>query len=197
MNVTVYYDYICPFCYLGSERILGLSEEFDLEIKWKGIEIHPEFPPEGKKRSKTLKSKSFAETIYSMADEDGIEIKLPGFATNSRLALEASEFAKTKGKFLDFHLAIYKAYFVQGSNIGELEVILEIGESIGLDFTELKESLDNRSMFDRIEKNKRDADENYILGVPTFVFGNFPVHGSQSAQTMRNIIERSLERSNQ
>ena len=55
MKVTVYYDYICPFCYLGSKRILELSKEFDLDMEWVGIEIHPEFPPEGKKRSKSSK----------------------------------------------------------------------------------------------------------------------------------------------
>ncbi len=197
MKVTIYYDYICPFCYLGSERIIELSKEFDLDIKWKGLEIHPEFPSKGKKRSKTLKSKSYADTIYAMADEDGIEIKLPGFATNSRLALEASEFAKTKDKFLDFHLALYKAYFVEGRNIGDVEIILDIGEKVGLNSIELKEILDNRKMFDKIENNKKDAEKNLILGVPTFVFGNFPVHGSQSVQTMRDIIKRSLERSKQ
>jgi len=79
MNVTVYYDYTCPFCYLGTKRILGLSNEFNLTIDWKGIEIHPEFPPQGKKRTRTLKSKPIAETIKEMAKEDNIEIKLPGF----------------------------------------------------------------------------------------------------------------------
>lgn len=193
MNVTVYYDYICPYCYLGTKRILELSKEFDLTIEWKGIEIHPEFPPQGQKRSKTLKSKSFAKTVYSMAKEDNIEIKLPGFATNSRLALEASEFAKGKGKFPEFHMAIYEAYFLEGRNIGDIEIVLEIGEKAGLDDKHgLKECLNKRYMFDKIKTNKEDAEENLILGVPTFVFGNFPVHGNQSTQTMRSIIKRSI-----
>ena len=50
-------------------------------------------------------------------------------------------------------------------------------------------------MFDKIEKNKQEAEDNLVLGVPTFMFGNFPVHGDQSTQTMRHIIKRSLERS--
>ena len=195
MRVTVYYDYICPFCYLGTKRILELSKEFDLSIEWKGIEIHPEFPPEGKKRSKTIKSKSFAKTIYTMAEEDSIEIKLPGYATNSRLALEASEFAKNNDKFLNYHLGIYEAYFIEGLNIGEQSIVLSVAEKAGLDRAQLEESLNMRSMFDSIEDNKQKADQNLILGVPTFVFGSFPLHGNQSTQTMRDIIKRSLERS--
>ena len=195
MNVTVYYDYICPFCYLGTKRILGLSKEFNLTIDWKGIEIHPEFPPQGKKRMKTLKSKSFAETIREMAKEDNIEIKLPGYATNSRLSLEASEFAKIKGKFLEFHIGVYEAYFLEGRNIGDIEIVLDIGEKAGLDKSELQECLSKRTMFDKIEENKKEAEDKLILGVPTFLFGDFPVHGNQSTQTMRHIIKRSLERS--
>jgi len=186
MNVTVYYDYICPFCYLGTKRILGLSKEFNLTIDWKGIEIHPEFPPQGKKRTKTLKSKSFAETIREMAKEDNIEIKLPGYATNSRLSLEASEFAKIKGKFLEFHIGVYEAYFLEGRNIGDIEIVLDIGEKAGLHRSDLVECLNKRTMFDNIEANKKEAEDNIILGVPTFIFGNFPVHGNQSTQTMRH-----------
>jgi len=193
MNVTVYYDYICPFCYLGTKRILGLSKEFNLTIDWKGIEIHPEFPPQGKKRTKTLKSKSFAETIREMAKEDNIEIKLPGYATNSRLSLEASEFAKIKGKFLEFHIGIYEAYFLEGRNIGDIEIVLDIGEKAGLHRSDLVECLNKRTMFDNIEANKKEAEDNIILGVPTFIFGNFPVHGNQSTQTMRHIIKRALK----
>ena len=193
MNVTVYYDYICPFCYLGTKRILALSREFDLTIEWKGIEIHPEFPPQGKKRTRTLKSKSFAETIMEMTKEDNIKIKLPGFATNSRLALEASEFANIKGRFLECHIGIYEAYFLEGRNIGDIETVLDIGEKAGIEKSELEECLNKRTMFDRIEGNKKEAQDNLILGVPTFLFGNFPVHGNQSTQTMRHIIKRSLE----
>ncbi|MEM7008254.1 MAG: DsbA family protein [Thermodesulfobacteriota bacterium] len=193
MKITIYYDYVCPFCYLGTKRILELSREFSLELEWKGTEIHPEFPPEGKSRSKTIKSKSFAKTVYTMAEQDNIAIKLPGFATNSRKALEASEFAKTQGKFLDFHNAIYEAYFVNRKNIGDLEVVIDIGKKADVDAEELREALTKRTMFDKIENNKKDAEDNLILGVPTFVIGKLPVYGNQSMDTMRDIIRRSLK----
>ena len=193
MNITVYYDYICPFCYLGTKRILELSKVFNLSIEWRGIEIHPEFSPEGKKRTKTLKSKSFAQTVYSMAKEDNIEIKLPGFATNSRLALEASEFARKKNKFLEFHLAIYEAYFLKGLNIGDINIVLDIGERVGIEKEQLEECLDQRTMFNKIKTNNKEAEDNLILGVPTFLFGNFPVYGNQSTDTMKHIIKRSIQ----
>jgi predicted DsbA family dithiol-disulfide isomerase len=128
-----------------------------------------------------------------MAQEDNMEIKLPGFATNSRLSLEASEFAKIKGRFLEFHNGVYEAYFLEGRNIGDIEIVLDIGENAGLDRSELVQCLDKRTMFEQIAANKKDAEDNLILGVPTFMFGSFPVHGNQSIQTMRHIIKRALQ----
>lgn len=195
MKVTVYYDYNCPFCYLGTMGLNKLSLEFDMDIEWKGIEIHPEFPAQGKKRSNTLRSKRVGSSVIDMARQDSFRIKLPGFAANSRLSLEGSEFAKTKGRFKDFHMKVYEAYFKRGQNIGDINILLEIGENAGLVKGELEEALTTRSMFDKVESNKKDADKTRVLGVPTFLFGELPVHGFQSTDTFRKIILRSLERS--
>lgn len=130
-----------------------------------------------------------------MALKEGFEIKLPGFAANSRPCLESSEFAKTKGLFKEFHLGAYEAYFNKGLNIGDIDTIIQIGEQAGLDESELKEALDKRVMYQKIEDNKEEAKKNNILGVPTYIFGTFPVHGYQPTETFRQIIQRAVERS--
>jgi predicted DsbA family dithiol-disulfide isomerase len=195
MKVTVFYDYICPFCYITSTNIEALSEEFDLDIDWKGIEIHPEYQSGGVKSSKTLRSLKASEIIKQTAGESGIPIILPGFRTNSRLSLEASEFAKTRNLFKAMHKALYNAYFQDKKNIGRLNIILELGETAGIDRILLEECLIGRSMFEQIEVNKKEAAEYGVLGVPTVILGNFPIHGNQTIDTLRHIIRRAIERS--
>jgi len=196
MKVTYFYDYTCPHCYIGSKRLQTLSKEFDLDVKWVGIEIHPEFPPEGlKKRNKSLKSKTFTKTIRQISTDDNRELKLPGFVTNSRLSLEASEYAKTRDRFLEYHNGIYEAYFQQARNIGDKSIILDVGTNSGLDREELKDVLETRSMFNKIKGNNLLAEQHSVLGVPTFLFGEFPLHGNQSTETLRSIISRSIDRS--
>lgn len=195
MKVTVYYDYICPFCFLGTKRIERLAKEFDMDVEWRGIEIHPEISPQGVRRSKTLKSEQVAQNIKKMSLEDNIEIKFPGIVTNSRLGLEASEFAKAKDSFSKFHNCVYEAYFQYGENIGMINVILNIGEKAGLDIIELEECLKKRTMLKKIEENRREAEKDQVMGVPTFIFGKFPVHGVQSLDAFRKIINRAIERS--
>lgn len=194
LNVTVFYDYNCPYCYLGTMSLNRLSGEFELDIEYKGFEIHPEFPPEGRKSKKSLKSLRVSSGVSEMARQEGFEIKLPGFAANSRLSLEGSEFSKTRGLFKEFHLGVYEAYFNKGRNIGDFDTVIEIGVESGLDKVELKEALEKRSMYKKIEDNKLKAQRNNILGVPTYIFGKFPVYGFQTTQTFRQIIQRAAQR---
>ena len=77
MNITFYYDYICPFCYIGSKRIQGISDELGLVINWKGIEIHPEYGPEGKKRKMTQRTEHLSQTLQEIAGEDGMISAFP------------------------------------------------------------------------------------------------------------------------
>jgi predicted DsbA family dithiol-disulfide isomerase len=194
MKVAVYYDYICPFCYIGTRRLGALAKEFDMDFEWKGLEIHPEIPPQGIRRAKTLRLKQTLQNLSEMGEEDDVQIKLPEIVANSRLALEASEFAKTKGKFAEFHTGVFQAYFQCGENIGSSNTILKIGGNSGLETGELEECLNERTLLKKIEENSQEAEKNLVLGVPTFLFGQFPLHGVQSLETFRNIINRAIER---
>ncbi len=101
---------------------------------------------------------------------------------------------KTEGKFHEFHEAVFKAYFEEGKNIGEIQALLDIGRSVGLELSRLEGCLKNRTMRRRIDENNREAQEKSILGVPTFFFGKLPVFGVQSVDVFRKIIERAIER---
>ena len=192
MKITFYYDYICPFCYIASKRMQKLAEELELEIEWTGIEIHPEYSTEKRERKKTQRTHHLTETLHEIAKEDGTEISLPGFVTNSRLCLEAAEYAKTEDRFLQFHNEAYNSYFNLRENIGKLDTVLDIGEKAGLDRSSLEENLRSRTMKEKIDQNKKSADDNVVMGVPTIYFNAFRVHGTQSTDVYRTIIKEHL-----
>lgn len=190
MKITVFYDYICPFSYIGSKRIQRIGAEYGIEIEWKGYEIHPEYPPQGKKRRRTVKTMRTAKALQNVMGEEDTKLSLPGFITNSRLCLEAAEFSKTKGKFIEFHNSCYDAYFLDRKNIGDVNVILEMGKKAGVDKDELVNNLNGREMAENLEDYRRDAEKIDVLGVPTVVFNDFRVHGVQSIETYRSIIAK-------
>ena len=194
VKAVFYYDYVCPFCFLATGRILGLAEEFSLEIEWKGIEIHPEHPPGGKKRKKTERTVRTARTLAEVAREDGSDVRLPGFLANSRLCLEGAEFAKEKDRFREFHDACYRAYFREGRNIGLLDTAVEIGREAGLRGTEVREALEKGRFRGKIEENMKSARENMVFGVPTLYANGLRIHGAQSGETYRELLRKELER---
>ncbi len=195
MTIDFYYDYLCPFCYLGSKRIQELSDKLIFEVNWKGIEIHPEYSSEGIKRKRTPRTEHLQRTLCEIAGQDGMEIKLPGFVTSTRLCLEASEYAKSKGRFMQFHDEVFDHYFFKRENIGRLDVVLNISKKIGLNTEDLEEKLRSGAMRELVESNKRSARESMVIGVPTVYFGDFRVHGAQSAQTYEKIIRRHVLKS--
>ena len=192
MKITFYYDYICPFCYIASKRMQKLAEELELKIEWTGIEIHPEYSTERRERKKTQRTRHLTETLHEIAKEDGTEISLPGFVTNSRLCLEAAEYAKTEDRFLQFHNEAYNSYFNLRENIGKLDTVLDIGSKAGLDRSSLEENLRSRTMKEKIDQHKKSADDNVVMGVPTIYFNEFRVHGTQSTDVYRTIIKEHL-----
>jgi predicted DsbA family dithiol-disulfide isomerase len=190
MKITVFYDYICPFSFIGSRRIQQIGAEYGIEVEWKGYEIHPEYPPQGKKRRQSFRAMRTAESLRSVMEEEETKFKLPGFITNSRLCLEAAEFSKTKGKFIEFHNLCYQSYFLERKNIGDRDTVLEIGNTAGIDRDELELNLKSEEIAGILQSYRRDAQKIDVLGVPTVVFNDFRVHGVQSVETYRSIIAK-------
>ena len=73
-----------------------------------------------------------------------------------------------------------------------MDTVLKIGSIAGLDSEELEHSLKERLMREKIDENKREADEQMVMGVPTIYFNEFRVHGVQSPDIYRDIIKKHL-----
>lgn len=194
MKLVFYYDYVCPFCLLATERIREIAEEFGLKVEWTGIEIHPEIPTEGRKRKKTERTVRISENLRAVAEEDGVDLKLPGFLANSGLCLQAAEFAKEVNRFEKFHKSCYEAYFEKGENIGALETVVEIGRRAGLRASDLRDTLEKGTFAPKTEQNMESAKEKMVFGVPTVYLNGFRAHGAQSRETYRKLIVRELGR---
>lgn len=190
MNITVFYDYICPFSFIGSKRIQEIADEYGIELEWKGFEIHPEYPPDGKLRKKSLKMARVNESLSSVMEEEESKFKLPGFVTNTNMALQAAEYAKSEGKFIQFHNSCYDSYMLERKNIGDINIILEIAETIGIDKHLLENTLKNKEMEENLATYKVQAENADVLGVPTILFNDFRIHGVQSLETYRSIIKK-------
>jgi predicted DsbA family dithiol-disulfide isomerase len=200
LQIKMYSDFICPFCYIGFEVFRKLKPEFDLELDWRGFQIHPEWPAEGMLASEWRNGMDPAarqaiwQRIQGMAVAAGFEMKPPELLTNSRLSLEAAEFAKEAGVGEAFAERVYRAYFYEGLNIGIQSVLADLAADVGLLRDDLNLALDSGRYALRLKNNAMVAHQNGVSGVPTFFIGEYPLVGAQSEDVMRQVLQRVSSR---
>jgi predicted DsbA family dithiol-disulfide isomerase len=199
LKLTMFSDFICPFCYIGFEVVRKLKPEFDIELNWRGYQIHPEWPEEGMPASayRAMDAgtrRQVWERIESLANDAGLTMKPPALLMNSRRALEAAEFAKQAGAGEAFEERVYRAYFQEGLNIGDRGVLGDLAHDVGLSSEELHQALEANRFTMKIKNAALAAHQRGVGGVPTFFAGKFPMVGAQSETVMRQLLTRAVER---
>ena len=201
LKITLFSDFICPFCYIGFHTLQQMKREFDLDVVWRGFQIHPDWPAGGIPAEKVYGAQSADSRkaawnrIATMASEIGLEMRPPATLTNSYNALAACEYAIASGKGEEFEERVYRAYFHDGANIGDVEVLKSLANEVGLDPAQVAEATTSHQVHLRLKNNALVAHQHGVSGVPTFFIGNYPLVGAQSADTMRKILSRATEMS--
>jgi len=199
LKITLFSDFICPFCYIGFHTLQKLKREFDIEISWRGFQIHPDWPATGIPAEKVYGAqgsdsrKAAWGRISTMATEIGLTMRPPTVLTNSYNALAACEYAIADGKGDEFEERVYRAYFHDGSNIGDVEVLKTLASEVGLDAAQVEEATSSQKIQLKLKNNALVAHQHGVSGVPTFFIGNYPLVGAQSETTMRQILSRATE----
>ncbi|MFH0916616.1 MAG: DsbA family protein [bacterium] len=177
---------------MGTGIVDKLKQEFPLEDTWVSYEIHPETPPEG-----VLLERLFGPGVRQGQEsqrrrcvELGLPFEGPRILSNSRLVVEASEFARDAGKHPLFHRAALVAYFAHSRDIGDIEVLSELAADIGLDTAALRQDLAAGRYAGRRTAAGDEARGLGITGVPTFIFpGGTRVVGAQSLDDFRRLLD--------
>ena len=197
LKVTVFSDYICPFCYIGFYRVEQLKKKYDLEVEWRPFEIHPETPKEGTELKNLPFPKEYLDmmkaNIKKLAGDVGISLKLSDKLPNSRLALYLSEFARKNGKFEVFHKLVFDSYWMDGKDIGDQAFLLDLAETIGLNRNEILDYISSEEPKSELTKSLKDLRQYGINGVPTFIIGDNIVVGAQPYEVFMKVIENALQ----
>jgi predicted DsbA family dithiol-disulfide isomerase len=166
-----------------------LKKEFPLDDEWVAYELRPEMPLEGMAMSKIFPGvdlKKRYESLSQAGSPYGISFNEITRASNSHLALEASEYARDKGHFDSFHSRVFRAYFVETRDIGNLELILELAENEGLDLDDLRGALLEKRYAKRLEEARHEAQRFEVTAVPTFIInGKHKIVGAQPIEAFR------------
>ena len=199
IRIVAYSDYVCPWCYIGLERIDRLQRELPVDVEWRPFELHPETPRSGAHLAGRLGSRTraaaYAQNIIGLAHESGMTLRMPEVVANSHLALEAAEFARERDGFDGYHHALFAAYFGHGRNLADPDTLCDIARDAGVDDQGLRQALADGRYAEMIDHITQAARTDEILSTPTFIFsGGFRLTGAQDYSVFESVTSRLLAR---
>jgi predicted DsbA family dithiol-disulfide isomerase len=159
---------VCPFCYLEVPDLARVREKFGdmVGVDWRAYELRPDPIPTLNPDGEYL-HRVWNASVYRMARSLGTTLRLPPVQPRSRKALEAAELARERGRYDAMHNALFRAFFEEGRDIGDVEVLLDIGGSVGLDREGLRVALDEGRYTEKVVADERLATRLGVDSVPT------------------------------
>ena len=204
MRIKIFSDMICGWCFIGQtklNRALKSFPETKFEIEHIPFQLNPDMPIEGIDRNEYLKikfgGKEFAQPMYDRmteeANKEGLNFNLNNIKKTpntvfSHLLIKLAEQTNVHNEVKE---KIYHSYFIDGHNIGDKEILINIGKEFNIE----KEIINNFFNVDNIEKVNSFisiAKEKEINGVPFFEIGNDVMSGAQSTANLEAIIKANL-----
>lgn len=209
MEINIWSDVRCPFCYIGKhkfeEALQGFKEKDEVKITWHSFELDPSLETdtdidvfdyfEKAKGMPRAQAQQMMGQITEMAKSVGLAFNFEkSVVANSYDAHRLIQFAKTKGLANEIEEALFKAHFTDGINIDDKKELKTIGLSIGLEEEELEKVLASNAYTQEVEADKSKAASLGITGVPFFVFNNkYAVSGAQPTEVFSQTLATSWE----
>lgn len=201
-RIDIISDFVCPWSYLGYNRLKQaidqLGDDYRFEIKWQPFELHPDIDTQGVEREQYLGEKfgsleKLTEATHALQQigiEEGIQFNftdkdiLPNTFSAHRLVMVANK----SGLSTQLALALYNAYFTEGKNIGDIDILTDIAKSIGMKEDDVETAFTEKSKL-IVEKKIKRFQEIDILSAPTYVIDDkFMIHGAHTPDSFFKVL---------
>jgi predicted DsbA family dithiol-disulfide isomerase len=182
---------------VGERRLARLSEEFDVHVERRFLEIHPETPAEGMPVSELGYPPEqwvrMMENLNRMGEAEGIVFSDRTFTTNSHMSLLLAEAAKEEGQkiFEALNEGLFRAYFTEGRNIGDPQVLRDVAQAAGVSAGRIGQAWSDAAYEKRLARDHEAAAEIGITGIPTFIVdGRWIIEGAVPVEMLREVAQK-------
>jgi predicted DsbA family dithiol-disulfide isomerase len=207
MQIQVWSDVVCPWCYVGKRNLEHALADFahadDVQVEWRSYELDPEAPLRrpgsyveriAKKYGLTVaEARARMARIIGVGAAAGIDFRFddaqPGNTFDAHRLLHL---AGTLGVQHELKERLFAATFTEGQPIGDRDVLVKLALDAGIPETDARRVLESREYADAVRNDEVEAMELGVRGVPFFVIdGRYGVSGAQPADVMRGVLERA------
>ena len=206
MDIQVWSDIVCPWCYIGKHRLEQALAEFPepVSVTYRAYQLDPSPVPKPVPLKSALAAKfggvARAEEMFahvtSVAAGDGLRLNFDrAIAANTFEAHRMITWAGESGRQAPMLEALQRAHFTDGVDIGSKPALARVAGSIGLDEANALAFLGSSGAVDQVNADITTAREFGITSVPTFVIdGKYAIQGAQEAATIRTALEEIARR---
>jgi len=209
MRVDIWSDVICPWCYVGKARFEKALSSFahrdEVEVVYHSFELDPSYPKDSRETTFAMLGRKYG---MSEADARAAESRVAGLAEAEGLGFQPE---RPVGNTFDIHRvlhlglakgvqaqllnAVNDAYFGQGRQVFDRDVITEIAAETGLDATAAGDVIDGDAYAEDVRGDELQARQLGVSGVPFFVFDMaLGVSGAQPTETFASALQQAWER---
>ena len=207
MEVEIWSDVVCPWCYLGKKRfehaLADFSHPDDVQVVYRSFELDPDAPSDA-----TTPVVDVLATKYGMSPEqaeqtqrqmeeraaaDGLTFRLQDLRRgNTRDAHRVLQLAREAGRQSETMERLQRAYFTDQQSIFDHDSLARLGAEAGLDEAAVRSALESDAFADHVETDEEMARAIGATGVPLFVIDRkYGISGAQPPQTITQVLERA------
>jgi predicted DsbA family dithiol-disulfide isomerase len=207
MQVEIWSDVVCPWCYLGKRRFERALADFehadDVQVVYRSFELDPTAPRDVTTPTMTMLASKYgmsaaqAEQTQRQMEEraaaDGLTFRMAGLRSgNTRDAHRLVQLARRRGRQAEMVERLHRAYFTDQESIFDHDSLVRLGVDAGLDGAQVREMLAGDEFTDHVETDEAMARSLGATGVPLFVIDRkYGISGAQPAETITAVLERA------
>lgn len=184
---------------------MALAPEIKIDLLFRPYELDPTTPPEGTDYKSAMakkfstpeakeRSKAMRDALVSYGEAEGIPFQFDKITRrpNTINAHRLVRWAQGQGSGMDAKEALFSAYFEQGRDIGDLDVLIDIGSSVGLDTGLLTDLMKGDADVDSVRAESEQFRQMGVSGVPTYIAGRaIAVQGAESAEKLAKFLRHA------
>ncbi len=164
------------------------ESEKDLIIRWRAFELRPE-PVELLDPHGEYLTNVWRDHVLPLAAKMNLPLKMPSIQPRSRLAHEAAKWAESHDRLAEYNLALFRAFFESGLDIGDPKVLVKLAVDMDIDPENLGHALDNHQFTGEVVGDEEEAQRLGVRAVPSFVSdGRLLASGVQTADRLRELL---------
>jgi len=169
-----------------------------VDVEWRPFYLYFDTPPEGRDLPdyvRRARANGSEERLRSMANANGMDFESTERIYNTRLAHEATEYARENGQGNEFHKVVFRKVYAEKQDISNWEVLRSAAEEVGLNANEMQRDVESEKHKINVEEQVKWAYQIGVTGVPTYVINDrYAVVGAQPYEVFKNALQQIMNK---